>query len=326
MKPPYSISSKILTLISSIAEKIGEINATSLQLPKAELRKNNQIKTIQSSLAIEGNTLSIEQVTAILHNKKVVGPKKDILEVENAIRVYQQLESYKANSLPSFLKAHAQLLKGLIPSAGKIRSSNVAIVKGTKMTHMAPSPQMVKALLNDLFTYLKKDPDPMLIKSCVFHYELEFIHPFTDGNGRMGRLWQTVLLKEQYPVFAFLPVETIIKKRQKEYYAALSASDKAGNSTLFIEFMLGILDASLEELLSMQHPVLSATDRINLFLHQIGQQPFTRKDYLRFFKEISPATASRDLRDGVESGLLHKRGDKRMTVYQLFNQQALSKK
>ncbi len=326
MKPPYYISPKILTLISSIAEKLGEINATSLQLPKAELRKNNQIKTIQSSLAIEGNTLSIEQVTAILHNKKVIGPKKDILEVENAIRVYQQLESYKANSLPSFLKAHDQLLKGLIPSAGKIRGGNVAIVKGAKMTHMAPSPQMVKALLNDLFTYLKKDPDPMLIKSCVFHYELEFIHPFTDGNGRMGRLWQTVLLKEQYPVFAFLPVETIIKKRQKEYYAALSASDKAGNSTLFIEFMLGILDASLEELLSMQHPLLSATDRINLFLHQIGQQPFTRKDYLRFFKEISPATASRDLRDGVETGLLHKRGDKRMTVYQFFDQQALSKK
>ncbi len=316
MTPPYQISPKILHLISSIAEKIGEINATSLQLPKAELRKSNLIKTIQSSLEIEGNTLSIDQVTALLNHKRVVAPKKDILEVQNAIKVYDRLEKFEGTSLPSFLKAHALLMTGLIPTAGKIRSGHVGIVKGSKMTHLAPPAHLVKSLLNDLFNYVKKNKDPMLIKSCVFHYEMEFIHPFADGNGRMGRLWQTILVKQQYPVFAFVPVETIIKRRQKEYYYALSASDKAGNSTTFIEFMLAILNDSLEELLSIQQPALSSVDRMRLFSNHIRNISFTRKDYLRFFKEISPATASRDLKEAVDNGTLKKQGEKRLTFYQ----------
>jgi Fic family protein len=319
MKPPYSITPAILQLIGSIAEKIGEINASHLQLPKTELRKSNRIKTIQSSLEIEGNTLSIEQVTALLDNKKIVAPKKDILEVKNAIKVYDQLEKFDAKSLPSFLKAHALLLSRLIPSAGKIRTGNVGIAKGPKMAHIAPHAQMVKPLLNELFNYIKKDKDPILIKSCVFHYELEFIHPFSDGNGRMGRLWQTILLKQQYPVFSYLPVESIIKKRQKEYYQALATSDKAGNSTSFIQFMLGVLDTSLEELLSIQQPALSSTERMELFKTHIGKQSFTRKDYLRHFKEISPATASRDLKEAVDHGVLKKKGDKRITSYTYKN-------
>jgi Fic family protein len=174
---------------------------------------------------------------------------------------------------------------------------------------------MVKPLLKDLFKYIKSDPDPLLIKSCVFHYELEFIHPFSDGNGRMGRLWQTILLMQQYPVFEFLPVETIIKKKQAVYYKVLSQSDKAGNSSRFIEFMLHILDIALEELLTQRPDSLSGSDRIQLFKTIIGNQSFTRKDYLNSFKEITTATASRDLKGAVTNRLLKKTGDKRISSY-----------
>ncbi|MBY0480254.1 MAG: Fic family protein [Chitinophagaceae bacterium] len=318
MKPPYSITPTILEFISSISEKIGAINAAHLQIPRAELRKSNRIKTIQSSLEIEGNTLSIEQVTAILDNKRVLAPKKDILEVLNAIDLYDQIDKLNATSIASFLKAHAILMKGLSPSAGKIRSSSVGIVKGMQLTHLAPPAKMVKSLLNILFNYLKKDKDPVLIKSCVFHYELEFIHPFSDGNGRMGRLWQTVLLQKYNPVFSFLPIETIIKKRQSDYYKALSISDKAGNSTTFIEFLLSVIDHALEDLLHLQQPPLSAFDRIVLFKTLIGKTKFTRQDYMLHFKEISSATASRDLKDAVEKKILKREGDKRTTVYHYY--------
>jgi Fic family protein len=318
MQPPYIITSDILQLIASISERIGEINATHLNRPAAELRKANRIKTIQSSLEIEGNTLSIEQITAILENKRVLGPQKDILEVKNAIVVYDQLDEFKPHNLPSLLKAHKILMAGLIASPGKIRTKSVGIVKGAKVTHIAPPGQMVKSLLNDLFKYLKSSKDLALIKSCVFHYEFEFIHPFMDGNGRMGRLWQTVILKEQYPIFEFLPIETIIKKKQLLYYKALSLSDKSGSSTIFIEFMLQVIHDSLEELLYTQNISLTATDRISTFKASIGNHIFTRKDYLRDYKEISPATASRDLKDAVEKKILKKTGDKKTTTYQFY--------
>jgi len=315
MKPPYTITPDILALISSIAEKLGAINAAHLQYPRAELRKLNRIKTIQSSLQIEGNTLTINQVTALLENKRVMAPEKDIREVKNAIVVYDQLEKLNSVSLPSFLKAHAILMKGLVSSAGKIRTSAVGVVKGTKLAHVAPAAKMVRPLLNDLFDYLKKDKDPVLIKSCVFHYELEFIHPFADGNGRMGRLWQTVLLRQYNPVFAFLPVESIIRNRQSDYYKALRIADQSGHSTKFIEFMLSALDEALEQLLSVQQPSISGGDRIEIYKVIIGNASFSRQDYLRHFKEISPATASRDLKGAAEMKVLQKQGDKRTTKY-----------
>lgn len=318
MKPPYTITPAILTLVAAVSEKIGEINAAHLQRPKAELRKTNRIKTIQASLEIEGNTLSIDQVTALLDNKRILAPQKDILEVKNAVTVYDALVDFKPYSLPSFLKAHRQLMTGLIPSAGKLRSGSVGIAKGSVITHVAPPGKMVKPLMNDLFTYIKKDADPLLIKCAVFHYELEFIHPFADGNGRMGRLWQTVLLLQQYPVFEFLPVESIIKKRQKEYYKSLALSDKAGHCTAFVEFMLQVIDTALEELLAAQPANLSGADRISLFKSITGQQSFTRKDYLRAFKNIAAATASRDLQEAVSKKLLVKTGDKRTAVYKFI--------
>ena len=315
MQPPYTISNKILQLVASISEKIGEVNASHLNKPSAELRKTNRIKTIQSSLEIEGNSLSFEQITAILGEKRILGPKKDILEVQNAIEVYNKLSEFKSLSLQSLLHAHKLLMKGLIEVPGKLRNRGVGIVKGSKISHFAPGGEMVMPLLNDLLKYLKMSKDIVLIKSCVFHYEFEFIHPFLDGNGRMGRLWQTLILMEKYPVFEYLPLESIIKKRQRSYYATLGISDKSGNSTVFIEFMLQIILDSLEELLSSQNFSLHSVDRIEIFKLVIGNNIFTRKDYLRKYKEVSPATASRDLREGVAKGLLEKKGDKRNAIY-----------
>ena len=315
MKPPYSITPQILSLLASISEKLGEIKASHLQAPRAELRKTNLIKTIQSTLEIEGNTLSIEQVTAVINNKKVIAPKKDILEVKNAIAVYNVLQSFKASSLPSLLKAHALLMKGLVRQPGKFRSAGAGIVKGSQLTHLAPKASFIKGLMNDLFNYLKTYSAPLLIKSCVFHYELEFIHPFEDGNGRMGRLWQSVILKDLNPLFAFLPVEMIIKQKQSAYYKALEKSDKSGNSTPFIEFMLKAIDQALAEQLQERRLPLTADERIKIFEEHIGENNFCRKDYLQYFKDISAPTASRDLKAATDKKILIKRGDKRTAIY-----------
>lgn len=315
MAPPYQITDKILKLVVSISEKLGEINATHLYKPPTELRKKNRIKTIQSSLEIEGNTLTEEQITALLENKRVLAPKKDIVEVQNAIKIYEQLHSLNPNKIKDLEKAHGILMSGLIDAAGKLRTKNVGIVKGSKVEHIAPSGNMVKGLMNDLFTYLKKDKDLILIKSCVFHYEFEFIHPFIDGNGRMGRLWQTLILMQQYPVFEYLPIESLIKENQAKYYKVLSLSDKLGSSTPFIEFMLGIILQSLENLLKTQNRNLTTENRIELYKDIIGSNEFSRKDYLQNFKEISQATASRDLKWAVEQNILTKTGDKRLTKY-----------
>ena len=315
MKPPYKITGKILKLVAAISEKIGEVNSAHLSKPPTELRKKNRIKTIHSSLEIEGNTLTIEQITAIVENKNIVGPKRDILEVKNAIAVYDYLDKLNPFSFDSFCEAHGILMNGLVESAGKLRGKSVGILKGSEVAHIAPKSDMLKPLMNDLFDYLQNDEDLVLIKSCVFHYEMEFIHPFIDGNGRMGRLWQTLILKEVYPVFEYLPVEALIKEQQDKYYEALGQSDNSGESTVFIEFMLEIILESLEDLLNIQNVSLSNIDRINLFKSVVKDEYFSRKEYLKNYRELSSATASRDLSSAAENGLVEKLGDKNTTRY-----------
>ena len=315
MRPPYIITTKILSLVASISEKVGEVKTVYLNLPPAELRRENRIKTIQSSLHIEGNTLSIDQVTALLDNKRVIASQKDIQEVRNAINTYNQLDKFNAYSFTSLCEAHKLLMFGLVDNAGQIRTSNVGIAKGDEIAHIAPPAHLIKEQLKSLLSYAKNDGDLLLIKSCVFHYEFEFIHPFLDGNGRMGRLWQTVLLRQEYPVFEFLPIETLIKYKQQEYYDTLAQCDTLGQSTLFIEFMLSIIDEALEELLLSQPANISGEDRVNLFQSIIKENPFARKEYMRHFKNISTTTASRDLREATEKGILNKTGDGRNTMY-----------
>ncbi len=319
MKPPYKITNRILELIASISEKIGEVNAAYLFKPPTELRKKNRIKTIQSSLEIEGNSLSLDQVTAILDNKRIIAPEKDIVEVKNAIKAYENLKTYNFTSLTSFCSAHKTLMHGLIENPGKIRTKTVGIIKGATITHIAPPGDIVKSLVKNLFEYLKKEKDLILIKSCVFHYEIEFIHPFMDGNGRMGRLWQTVILSQYSPVFEFLPIESLIKARQSEYYRILGESDNRGDSTGFIEYMLQIINESLEELLTNQNVNLTSQDRISIFKDKIRNSSFNRQDYMRQFKDISASTASRDLKSAVDDNILEKSGDKRTTLYKFKN-------
>ena len=314
MKPPYEITQNILKLITSISEKIGEVNANYLNKQSPTLRKQSKIKTIHSSLQIEGNTLSQEQITALIENKRVIGPEKDVTEILNAIKVYENLESFKASDEKSFLNAHQIMMKGLITNPGKYRNKSVGIVKGSEVAHVAPPFENIPFLMKDLFTYLKKSDEIALIKSCVFHYEMEFIHPFLDGNGRIGRLWQTVILMEKYPVFEFLPFETLINKTQNQYYQSLALSDKAGNSTVFIEYMLQVIDQSLGELLNFKNRTLREMDRIEYFL-RVSSIQFTRKDYMKTFKDISTATASRDLKKATELNLITMQGKDNRTFY-----------
>jgi len=255
----------------------------------------------------------------LINNKRVLAPQKDNIEVKNAIELYSKLNEFNAYELDSLCRAHGILMNSLIADAGQFRRTAVGIIKGNNITHVAPPGDIVYPLMKDLFDYLKNDNDILLIKSCVFHYEFEFIHPFIDGNGRMGRLWQTVIFKDYSPVFEYLPIESLIKERQQDYYDVLGKSDNHGNSTGFIEFMLKIINIALEDLLKTQNLTITSTDRISIFKNFIGTELFTRQDYLRHNKEISTATASRDLKEAVDNEIIEKTGEKRLTKYRYKN-------
>lgn len=212
------------------------------------------------------------------------------------------------------MKAHLELMNGLIESAGKYRTQGVGIVKGTIVEHIAPPFENVPYLMKDLFKYLKDSNELTLIKSCVFHYEMEFIHPFLDGNGRMGRLWQTLILMSEYAVFEFLPFEALISQTQDDYYKSLALSDKSGKSTIFIEYMLEVIEKSLKNLLNYNNRVLKDTDRLEYFLN-LGIKEFNRKDYMNVFKDLSSATASRDLKKGMEMNIFESIGKFNKTKY-----------
>jgi len=315
MKPPYEITHKMLDLYGQITEALGVCKSLMLIKPEARLRKQNRIKTIHSSLAIEGNTLNIAHVTAIIENSHVIGPKKDILEVQNAIKAYDQLSTFNPNQVKDFLKVHNILMNGLILHPGQFRKSQVGILKGKEVAHIAPGYDMVPGLMKDLFEYLKKDKDLEIIKSCVFHYEMEFIHPFEDGNGRMGRYWQTRLLMEVNPIFEFVPIEKVIRDNQEEYYKVLEISDSSGSSTSFIEFMLEVINKSLRETIDETKALNpDYSKRVEFALSELNGI-FDRKEYMKVCKGISTATASRDLKQLLEDGKIEAIGTKRMTKY-----------
>jgi Fic family protein len=317
MKPPYTSSAKMLRLCIEIARALGRLEGLHVAKPEPKLRKSNRVRTIQASLAIEGNTLALDQVTAILEGKKVLGPKREIVEVQNAIRAYDRIGSYKPYSAKSLRDAHGILMTGLADDAGKWRTKNVGIFQGDKVAHAAPQAKRVPELMDRLFEFLKTDKETHpLILSAVFHYELEFIHPFSDGNGRIGRLWQTTLLTKFHPLFEFTPIESVIRDRQKAYYKALGASDKTGDASPFIEFSLETIFEALEELSeAIQPEPLGVDARLEIAREKFRDRPFSRKDYLAIFKTISTATASRDLAHGVKKGFLRKDGEKALASY-----------
>jgi Fic family protein len=317
MKPPFTITTKIYNLSTEISTMLGKHEGLSLPTPKLELRKHNKIITIQASLAIEGNTLNIDQVTDIINNKKVIGPKNDILEVKNAIKTYEQLEYLNPSSLKSLLKAHNILMKGLIDTPGKLRSENVGVRGSEGLVHMAPKHTLVPNLIDNLFKFINNERElHPLIKSSIFHYEFEFIHPFIDGNGRIGRLWQSVMLYQFNNVFAYIPIETIIKLKQDQYYKAIQDSTKEGESTIFIEYMLEVIKEATHSFIKDIKPTkLTASNRIELAEHEFKGNLFSRKEYLKFHSNISPASATRDLIYGLNKEILIKEGDLRTTLY-----------
>ncbi len=313
----YEGTSQIINLSTEIGKLLGIVDAAHLRKPTTKLRRANRIKSIQSSLWIEGNSLNEKQVSDIINNKRVLGTEKDIREVKNAIEVYDALTSFKFDSIKSYLKAHKILMKGLVDNSGKFRTKGVGVFKGKQVAHVAPPAWNVENLMKDLFAYLKQSKDNLIIKSCVFHYEMEFIHPFMDGNGRMGRLWQTVILINENPVFEFLPIEHEIKIEQQKYYDALAQSDKAGLCTIFVEFMLEKIKTSLMQLISGQRNNLTDVERIKYFWTNYERETFARKDYLEVFKEISIATATRDMKKGIDLNYWEKIGDNRTTKYKM---------
>jgi len=234
--PPYTITSKILSLTNKISEHITELKYTSNQNITPMLRKKNRIKTLAGTLEIEGNFLGEEKITAIVEGKRVLGTVPEIAEVKGAIKAYQELENYKYDDISDLLQAHKILMNEILNHAGNFRTSNVRVGE-----HIAPQAQLVPQLMKQLFEWLKNSDEHILLKSCIFHYEFEFIHPFVDGNGRIGRLWQSVILYKHNPLFASLQTESIVRDHQEEYYKALEDSTTLGESTPFIEFMLEMI-------------------------------------------------------------------------------------
>lgn len=316
MNPPFSITPEILRFVGEIERLIGRIEGFEQPKPQPHLRKANRVRTIQGSLAIEGNALDLDQVTALLEGRRVIGRKEEIQEALNAIATYDLMAKFDPFSPESLLQAHQTMMDQLIPNPGKWRTRNVGILKGSKVSHIAPKADRVPHLMDDLFQFLRTDDYNPLIRSCVFHYELEFIHPFQDGNGRIGRFWQTLLLYHYHPAFEFIPIESLIREHQQEYYAALEASDRSGNSTAFVHFSLGIILQSLEDFFSSFSPKpLSASERLSRAEEHFLHREFSRKLYLGLYKTISTATASRDLKQATEAGMLSKSGEKSLTLY-----------
>jgi Fic family protein len=315
--PPFERTSASVALLGEILRLVGRYEGLLRPTPQPQLRRQNRIKTVAATTAIEGNTLTLDQVSAVFDGKRVLGPKKDVLEVQNAIKAYADATSFLPDSVPSFLKAHKTLLKGLLPKPGTFRSEGVGIFKGSKVVHTAPPADRVEWLVKDLFAWSRKTKDEHpLIRAAVVHYELAFIHPFMDGNGRSARFWQHVALVHYAPVFEFVPMESVIQSRQADYYGSLAKSDEAGASTPFIEFSLQALHDALAQLLEEVRPLpLNAAGRLSQGREHFGSDLFSRKEYMALYKTLSSAQASRDLRSGVDEGTLVSEGRAAQTRY-----------
>lgn len=249
--PPYEITDEMLELVSEIMENLGKLSGVNELEKLPRLRRVSRIKSIHSSLAIENNTLSIEQVTDVINGKRVLAPQKDIEEVHNAFNAYEKLSEINPYSIDDLLKIHGIMMNGLVKEAGSLRSGQVGVYnQDGKVVHLAPPADFVPQQLGQLFDWVKNSNANMLIKSSVFHYEFEFIHPFNDGNGRTGRLWQTALLASWKPIFAWIPIESIIKDNQEDYYNVITLSTSQGKSNIFIEFMLDVINKAIKDIIT----------------------------------------------------------------------------
>lgn len=311
-KPPFEITNAMIDHVAEIAELVGRLTSTNQLSSNPTLRRTNRIRTIHGSLAIEQNTLTPEQVTAVLNGKQVLAPPKDIAEVKNAYEIYERLDELDPYSVDDLLTAHGIMTRGLVEKSGMFRTRTVGVVdQEGHILHFGTLPQYVPDLVMELLDWVKNSDVHMLIRSCVFHYELELIHPFADGNGRVGRLWHTLLLSKWNPAFAWLPVESIIHDRQQEYYAAINVSNDAGESTVFIEFMLSAIKASLVDAINTSDAVsdgamYKATIRWKQIENFLETHPYIMNADVRALCNVSAATANRILLTLVKEGKLVK--------------------
>ena len=311
-QPPFQITNTIVDYVAEIAELVGRLSLSNHLSSNPTLRRINRIRTIHGSLAIEQNTLSLEQVTAVINGKQVLAPPKDIAEVKNAYEIYEHMDKLNPYSVDDLLTAHGIMTRGLVEESGVFRSRSVGIVdQEGHVLHFGTLPQYVPDLVAELLDWAKNSEVHMLIRSCVFHYELELIHPFADGNGRVGRLWHTLLLSKWNPAFAWLPVESIIHANQQDYYVAINTSNDAGESTVFIEFMLSAIKASLIEATNASDETSDATQdktaiRWSKIAGYLKTHPFIMNADVRDLCGVSAATANRILAELVRKEKLAK--------------------
>ena len=303
--PPYEITDEIINLVSDISEQVGIVTIRNGNASNPELRHENRLKSIHSSLAIENNSLSLEQVTDIINGKRVLGAPNEIREVKNAYDAYNLLLTFDPFSIEDMLRAHGVLMADLTHEAGRFRAGGVGIFAGERLVHMAPPADIVPKLVNNLLYWMKTAELHILIKSCVFHYEFEFIHPFSDGNGRMGRMWQTLLLSRWKPIFAWLPVETLIHERRQEYYDALAVSDKAASSTAFVEYMLRVIQDALLDLSQTEQVRVQVTEQVKRLIAALGDNVLSAKELMALLKlKHRPTFNNNYLKPALKNGLI----------------------
>lgn len=303
--PPYTITDKTVNLISAITEIITKITINDDMSNNPRLRRDNRIRTIHASLAIENNSLSLDQVTDIINGKRILGSPNEICEVKNAFEAYNKLLEMNPYSINDMLQAHKVLMNELTKEAGIFRSGGVGVFAGEQLVHMAPPANQVPHLIKELVAWAKKAEVHTLIKSCVFHYEFEFIHPFAYGNGRMGRMWQTLLLYKWKSLFGWLPIETLIRERQDEYYKVLGECDHSADSGKFIEFLLKTIYDALSEIADTEQVREQVTEQVERLLEVIGDKEYSTKELMELLGlKHRPTFRDNYLLPSLELGLI----------------------
>ncbi len=314
--PDLHISEQIQDLQLKISRLVGRMEgARGLVAEKPELRRGIRAKTVAATCAIEGNSLAVDEVFTILSGKPVKTTKKDLTEVKNANNAYEKADEWSPWSADDLKNAHHVMMSGLIADAGNFRKAQAGIFHGTTLVHMAPPAKHVSGLIEDMLQSLKQSSWSLPIKALMIHYELEFIHPFADGNGRIGRLWQHVTLLQESEIFSLVPSESVMRDQQQRYYQLLRQTDKTGDAHDFVLFGLEALETALNLIIPTSNAWLNPRDRLNYAREKFEKNNFDRKAYLKLFPGVSSATASRDLAKGVEIGSLTKIGEKSQTQY-----------
>ena len=312
--PPYTMTDEITNLVIEIAELTGAMTVSEQLSKNPKLRRENRIKSIHSSLAIEQNTLTVEQVSDVIDGKRVLGPPQDIREAKNAYEAYEAMSGLKPYSVRDLLKAHKTMMDGLVKEAGVLRSKGAGVYAGSQLIHAGTPANYVPDLISQLFNWLKKSKLHPLIKGCIFHYEFEFIHPFADGNGRTGRLWHTLILSKWQEFFLWIPIETIIHERQNDYYKAINDSNTDGESTVFVRFMLELIRDLLKEL--SQNGVMNKEKTLDEKLLDLLKNDGHRSaSELAEMVGVSQRTVQRALKRLTDEGMIEHVGSNRFGYY-----------